>query len=56
MRVKLLKKHTHAGREYAPGAVLDLREGAAEWLVGNQVAEKVADAAPPTADSKKKEK
>lgn len=31
--VRLIRKHTHAGRELAPGAQLVLEQRKAEWLV-----------------------
>jgi hypothetical protein len=34
MRVELLVPHIDAGREYAPGHVLDLPERQARWLIG----------------------
>lgn len=36
--VYLLKPHRHAGREYPPGAELDLPESKVNWLVGLKVA------------------
>jgi hypothetical protein len=41
MRVKLLKPHTHAGRDYPAGAELDLADADAQWLAGIKVAEPV---------------
>ena len=40
--VKLLKPHTHAGRDYDPGAVLKLDEDAADWLISIGTAEATA--------------
>ena len=40
--IELLKPHTHAGQEYAPGAALDVDDGAARWLIEIGVA-KAAD-------------
>lgn len=31
--VKLLKPHTHAGRDYPPGAVLTMDSDSADWLI-----------------------
>lgn len=33
MKIQLLKPHSHAGREYQPGAILELDRDAAEWLI-----------------------
>lgn len=56
MPVKLLKPHTHAGRQYPPGARLDsLRPDQEEWLVGIQVAERTP-AAPATKPAANKAK
>lgn len=38
--IYLVKPHRHAGREYLPGATLDLPESKAAWLVGMGVASK----------------
>lgn len=38
--IYLLKPHRHAGREYPPGATLELPESKAVWLVGLSVASK----------------
>ena len=50
-RIKLLQAHTHAGRGYAPGDVLDLdllhlSEQDAAWLVSIGTAEDAATATP----------
>jgi len=37
-RVKLLQPHRHKGRTYQPGAVIEVRDDQAEWLVGNKIA------------------
>lgn len=39
MLIRLLKAHTHGGREYPPGAELDLSADQAQWLKGLKVAE-----------------
>ncbi len=41
-RVKLLKPHEHAHRQYPAGSVLTLSAKKAEWLVALRVAEDVA--------------
>lgn len=33
LKIELLKPHTHAGRDYPPGAVLGLNPADAEWLI-----------------------
>lgn len=38
--IYLLKPHRHAGREYPPGATLELPVSKAVWLVGLDVASK----------------
>lgn len=48
-KIKLLKPHTHAGRDYEPGTVLDLElvgmdQDSAAWLVSIGTAE-VAESA-----------
>jgi len=35
MKVTLTKKHTHAGRDLEPGAVIDVDESTAKWLAEN---------------------
>jgi hypothetical protein len=37
--VTLLKPHTDAGAEYAPGDTLDVDETTAQWLIEHGVAE-----------------
>jgi hypothetical protein len=32
VEVELVKPHTHAGHEYAPGAKIEVRPDQAEWL------------------------
>lgn len=54
MQVKLLKPHTHAGREFPAGATLTLREDQAEWLIAMAVAEPVTAATPAPATKKEK--
>ncbi len=39
MKIKLLKPHEHAGREYAPGDVIEIPKDSAEWLIAKGVAE-----------------
>jgi hypothetical protein len=39
MKIKLLKPHEHAGRDYIPGAVIEVDKDTAEWLIANGVAE-----------------
>jgi hypothetical protein len=34
MKVELLADHTHAGRRYPSGQVLDLPDEQARWLIG----------------------
>lgn len=46
-RVKLLKPHRHAGRDYKPEQFLELPEAKAEWLVSVGTAE-AAPAPTPT--------
>lgn len=45
MKIELLKPHTHAGRGYPPGAVIEVDRDAAEWLVANGIAKSVATVA-----------
>lgn len=45
-RIELLKPHTHAGREYPAGAILDLAQlgvapDSAAWLIGIGVAKDI---------------
>lgn len=44
MKIELLKPHTHAGKDYPPGAVIELDKQAAEWLtaIGSAKALKAA--------------
>lgn len=41
MSVELLRPHTHAGRDYPPGSVLDLDPDSAAWLISLGVARAV---------------
>lgn len=41
MKIELLKPHTHAGRDYQPGSVIELDKDAAKWLVANGIAKPV---------------
>lgn len=41
-RIELIKPHTHAGRNYPPGAIITVDSDAAEWLIGNGVAKAAA--------------
>jgi len=41
-RVRLLKPHRHAGRDYPAGAALDLAADKAAWLIGVGVAQEGA--------------
>jgi hypothetical protein len=50
--IELTKPHTHAGRDYAPGAVLDVDDGAARWLIEIGVAK----ATDPTQETQRKAK
>lgn len=54
MRVALLHPHTHAGREYPPGAEIDLSDADAAWLVSLKKA-RPADEAEPETESTDKE-
>lgn len=54
--IRLKKPHTHAGRDYEPGTVLDLaavklHEESAQWLVTVGTAEWVEDAPKPAPKS-----
>lgn len=46
MTVKLIKKHTDAGVQYEPGAILALDDTAAEFLVKAGVAEEAKGGKP----------
>lgn len=41
-RITLKKQHTHAGRKYPAGAVLELAANKAEWLIAVGTAEATA--------------
>lgn len=38
MKVELLKPHTHAGKDYPAGAVIEIDPAQAEWLIAIGVA------------------
>lgn len=38
-KVRLLKPHTHEGKNYEPGTVLEVEADRADWLMGLGVAE-----------------
>jgi len=44
-QVELLKPHTHAGVDHAPGAVIELDDDLARWLSDLGIARPVLDAA-----------
>lgn len=57
-RVKLIKPHRHAGRDYQPEQFLELPEGKAQWLIATGTAEAAPTPAPtpaPAATPKPKE-
>lgn len=39
--VRLLATHTHAGRDYAPGEVLEVSATDADWIVQQGVGERI---------------
>ncbi|MEF8729514.1 MAG: hypothetical protein V5B34_15100 [Accumulibacter sp.] len=41
MHVELLKPHTHAGVDHAPGAVIELDDELARWLIDLETARPV---------------
>lgn len=41
MHVELLKPHTHAGVDHAPGAVIELGHDLARWLIDLETARPV---------------
>jgi hypothetical protein len=41
--VTLLKPHTDAGKDYAPGDALDVDQATAQWLIEHGVAEAAPD-------------
>ncbi len=38
MKIELLKPHTHAGKRYPSGELLDLIDASAKWLIDLKVA------------------
>lgn len=40
-QIKLLKPHTHEGRDYPSGAVVEIEIDSADWLIAIGVAEPV---------------
>lgn len=59
-RIKLIKPHRHAGRDYLPEQHLELPEGKAQWLISVGAAEAAptpttAPAAAPVVPAKTKE-
>jgi hypothetical protein len=44
--VTLLKPHTDAGADYAPGGLLDVDEPTAQWLIEHGVAEAASEPEP----------
>ena len=50
-RVKLLKPHRHAGRDYKPEQFLELPEAKAEWLISVGTAEAAPAPAPTPTDA-----
>ena len=46
MKIELITPHTHAGKLYPPGAVIDLDADAAQWLIDFGAAKKVKPAKP----------
>jgi len=44
--VTLLKPHTDAGTDYAPGEMLDVDEATARWLIEHGVAKAAPDPKP----------
>lgn len=41
IKVKLLKPHTHAGRDYPKGAEIDLAPDSAKWLISVKTAQEI---------------
>lgn len=54
MRIKLIKTHRHAGRDYPAGAEIDLPERKANWLIGLKRAEAMGKAKPTTTEETKR--
>ena len=46
MIVTLIKAHTDAGTDYAPGDTLDVDEATAQWLIEHGVAEAAQEPKP----------
>ena len=46
-RLILNRLHTHAGRPYVPGAVLDVEPATADWLIAQGVAQPEPEPEPP---------
>ena len=38
IKIKLLKPHSHAGRDYPAGSEIELNEDAAKWLISIKTA------------------
>lgn len=56
-QVELLKPHTHAGADYAPGAVIELDDDLARWLSDIGTARPALEApAKPTIKTEEKSK
>ena len=47
-QIELIKPHRHAGRDYKPGAKLELPEAKADWLIGAGAAKAAAAVPAPT--------
>jgi len=41
MRIELLKPHTHVGKAFQPGDMLDLDADLADWLIREGVAKEI---------------
>ncbi len=50
-QIELIKPHRHAGRDYPPGAVLELPAAKADWLIGIGSAKAAPAPAPAPAKS-----
>ena len=53
MKVELLKPHTHAGRDYPPGAQRAIDADAADWLIAIGVAKPLTEPASKTKEQLK---
>lgn len=42
MKVELLQPHTHAGKDYPAGSIIEIDRDRAEWLIAIGVARKAA--------------